>query len=557
MPFSSLNSRSFYLSADGEFVLLDAAPTSEKVDAKVLGQLFDLSPWSAWKTSDQALHDAAVGFKQAQSTGSSSVHIIARRLDGDAKVVVDRERMSAVAKVSAPWGGQAVTVKRLHQVLRLSGVCAGYDEEAIRQLLETAASAVPGSLHSATVARGRLPEHGQDSRFERLVPTLAERVLRPQSADDERAPVDLRELGAFFTVSVGDALMRCHPPTPGIPGFRVSGESLPAKDGLRLTLHPGEGTCISPVDESCLIASREGLPQDKGNGMTVDEVLVIHEVNARYGHVTFAGSLAIRGNVCDGMRVKAEGSICVAGVVESASLEAGVDVVVDKGIVGHPEKQKAGNSCRVSAGGKVVARFAQYASIEAGGDVLLASQLLHTEVRTPGCVLVADEKRRKGTLLGGRIMAGEQIVAVNMGGVADNTTRLAIMGNHAGREAQRELIHARLSVTNRLDMQLQEVEARLLKMKDMKQRQCLTNRMVEAQQRLQEEQSRLRETLNQLDQEEAQFLARARVVCCRQLYAGVHVHIDGKQKRIEKDYAQCQIRAHQGELVIDPLSRLP
>lgn len=557
MPYSSLNSRSFYLSADGEFVLLDAAPIPEKVDAKILGQLFDLSPWSAWKTSDSALRDAALAFKEAQNTGSASVHIIARRLDGDVKIVVDRERMSAVAKVSAPWGGQAVNETRLQQVLRLSGVCAGYDETAIREVTAAAAAGIPGSLHSATVARGRLPEHGEDSRFERLVPTLAERVLRPQSADDDHSPVDLRNLGAFFTVGVGDLLMRRHPPTPGIPGFRVNGETLPARAGKPLPLLAGEGASISPADEHCLIATREGLPQDKGHGMSVDEVLVINEVNARYGHVTFAGSLAIRGNVCDGMRVKAEGSICVAGVVESAVLEAGVDVVVDKGIVGHPEKQKLENSCRVSAGGKVVARFAQYASIQAGGDVLLASQLLHTEVITSGCVRVADEKRRKGTLLGGRIMAGEQIVAVNLGGVADNTTRLAIMGNHAGRDTEREMIHARLSVTTRLDMQLQEVEERLLRIKAQPDRQALMSRQAEARQRLQDEQQRLRQRLNELAQEEAKFLARARVVCCRQLYAGVQIHIEGMHKHIDKDYAQCQIHPHQGELVIAPLPRLP
>lgn len=40
--------------------------------------------------------------------------------------------------------------------------------------------------------------------------------------------------------------------------------------------------------------------------MTVDEVLTIQDVTAKFGHIDASGSIMIKGNVCDGMRVKAE-----------------------------------------------------------------------------------------------------------------------------------------------------------------------------------------------------------------------------------------------------------
>lgn len=45
--------------------------------------------------------------------------------------------------------------------------------------------------------------------------------------------------------------MRRHPATVGVPGFTVTGQDLPAKDGKDSPMSAGEGTFISPTIPTC------------------------------------------------------------------------------------------------------------------------------------------------------------------------------------------------------------------------------------------------------------------------------------------------------------------
>lgn len=557
MPTVTLHSEHFYLSSDGQFVLLDIVPLAEKIDAKQLGTLFAHSSWPTWQVSDKALQDAAAALNKAKEGDSHSVQIIARRINGEVKIVLNRDHMSAIANVTAPWGGEPVSVADIQQALSVAGVVHGINEEAIRLLVRQVATARAGALSSATVATGCLPQDGEDSRFERLVPTLAERVLQPRVTDAAHDIVDLRELGSFATVALGDALMRRHPPTSGVPGYKITGELLPAHDGSVLPFEAGEGAGVSPLDENCLIALRDGLPQQVGHGMMVDEILSIQDVDAKFGHVDFSGSISIRGNVCDGMRVRAGGTICVAGVVDSATIDAGMDVIVDKGIIGHSRQHVAGSSCQVRAGGKVVAKFAQYAAIHAGGDVHLTSQLLQTEVQTPSAVIVADEARRKGTLLGGQIKAGSYIMAVILGGAADNTTRLAIPGETERWQSERRALLEQQEVAQAIIRQLAEAGSKLLLMGDSDKRQALAARLLHTRDHQRAQLAEIAEALARIEQQEMAFLASAKVIVCRQLYAGVTVDINGFHLLVGEDHPQCQIHHHEGALAILPLESPP
>lgn len=557
MSMVTLSSEDFYLSSDGQFVLLDIVPLAEKIDAQQLGHLFAHTEWSTWQVSDKALQDAVTALNKANENDSHSVQIIARRINGEVKVVVNRDHMSATANVTAPWGGDPVTITDVQSALSVAGVVRGADEEAIRRLVRQASGARAGVLSSAIVAQGCLPEDGEDSRFERLVPTLAERVLQPRVTDAQHDIVDLRELGSFATVGLGDVLMRRHPPTLGTPGYKVTGEVLPAHDGTVLPFETGDGAGISPLDADCLIAMRDGLPQQVGHGMAVDQILAIKDVDAKFGHVDFSGSISIRGNVCDGMRVRAGGSIFVAGVVDSATIDAGMDVIVDKGIIGHPRQHGQGSSCQVRAGGKVVAKFAQYAAIHAGGDVHLTSQLLQTEVITPAAVIVADEGRRKGTLLGGHIEAGTFIMAVIMGGVADNSTRLVIPGDSARWQNERRALLEQQASAQAVIQQLAEAGSKLLLMADSSRRQELAARLLHTRDHQRQVIQAVVAALAQIEQQEAAFLASAKIFCCRQLYAGVTVDINGFHLLVAEDHPQCQIHHQEGILAILPLEAQP
>jgi len=129
--------------------------------------------------------------------------------------------------------------------------------------------------------------------------------------------------------------MRRHPPGSGIPGFKINGEVIAARPGKVLPFKPGKGAEIASADPDLLLASQEGLPSIMPQGMQVDDVMTIKQVDARHGHINFHGSVIITGNVCEGMKVKSGGSVTIGGAIESAIVEAALDVTVASGIIGH------------------------------------------------------------------------------------------------------------------------------------------------------------------------------------------------------------------------------
>ena len=81
----------------------------------------------------------------------------------------------------------------------------------------------------------------------------------------------------------------------------------------------GEGTFLSPDDPDLLLASRPGLPRQEKNGMKVDDVLSVKQVDIRHGHVIFEGALIVAGDVTPGMKIKTSGDVVIGGFVEGAT----------------------------------------------------------------------------------------------------------------------------------------------------------------------------------------------------------------------------------------------
>lgn len=552
----------FYLSSDRQFVLLAVEPVDQPVDARQLGALFAQSPFNKYQTSDKALKDAAealnkISAAQPGETNSHSVLIIARRLDGQVEIKLAKDEMSATAQLYSPFAGNPVSEGMLRAGLEKAGVTHGLLDAAIRDLVQKSAIGEPGCLTAGIVAAGELPQDGADSRFVRLVPTLSERVLKPQVTDEAHDVVDLRDLGAMATVAVDDVLMRRYPPEPGITGFTVTGTPLPAKDGCELPLIAGDGVRISPDDNNVLLAMREGLPLEIEQGMAVDEVLTIQDVTAKFGHIEFSGSILIKGNVCDGMRVKAGGCISVGGVVDSAHIEAGSDLVVDKGIIGHPVPKSAQYSCSVRAGGKVIAKFAQYANIVAEGDIVISSQLLHSHVTSAARVVVSDEGRRKGTLLGGQVCAGEQILAVVIGGPADNSTQLTIIGDFSELLERRKWLRGEIEHNIEVLHQLDDANSKVAQLPSSEKRNQLASKISATRGHLCRQLKSEEEELDAVNAARDAALARARVYCCRHLHPGVSIEMAGMRLVTQEEHQQCQVCHQDGELVVEPLLDIP
>lgn len=117
---------------------------------------------------------------------------IAQRHDARVTILVEKDRMKGIAQITADWGGKYLTLEQLQEAIAQSEIKQGVSEPLLMEAIQSAKEASPGSLLKLVVARGEPAVNGQDTRYERLVETPAERILKPQ--EREHGKVDLRIL---------------------------------------------------------------------------------------------------------------------------------------------------------------------------------------------------------------------------------------------------------------------------------------------------------------------------------------------------------------------------
>ena len=264
---------------------------------------------------------------------------IAERRDGSFSLEIAPDAMLVLVSLSPPCGGKAVTPDDVYAALGEAGVTFGVDSPAVELLCKS-------TLHQrVTVATGKAPENGQDTRFELLVADTRDRTPRI----DAHGLMDFRELGAIPMVEAEQPLMRRIPPTNGVSGHNVRGETLDPLPGRNETFAENLlGAYVSKDDPNLLLAVFNGQPVRCGNGVMIEQVLHVGDINVASGNISFNGTVHVDGEVLPGMKVHASGDIVVTALVDAGELEAGGDIHVGGGIIAH---------AKVRAGGSVEARF--------------------------------------------------------------------------------------------------------------------------------------------------------------------------------------------------------
>ena len=114
--------------------------------------------------------------------------------------------------------------------------------------------------------------------------------------------------------------------------------------------------------------------------------------------------MQVNGNVFTNFTVKAQGDIVVKGVVEGATLQAGGNIIIARGMNGMGK----GN---LTAGGNVVSKFLENATAQADGYIASES-ILHSRI-TAGTEVNVDGRR--GFITGGRVCASGSINVKTLG----------------------------------------------------------------------------------------------------------------------------------------------
>ncbi len=325
-------------------------------------------------------------FKQDQAREEVPVHSddSAFCIKNGAYVRISEDKMQAWIYLNPPADGMSFYSKEL--IIRF------LSENRVVKGLHTSNIAAIARKHvyerEILVAQGRPPVQGVDGWFEYFFDTSDKK--HPKERED--GTVDYSSMSELSNVNDGDVIARYHAAVKSEDGFDVTGKELKAKPSKELPVLKGRGF-NNDADKDTYVATMSGKISLVNGRIDIKNVHEIRgDVDLVTGKVEFFGDIHITGTVGAGVVIRASRNVTIDGVVESAFIYAGGDVVLTRGIQGNGKG-------RVVAKGNVSADFIEFAYIEAGGNIR-SNSYINANAFAEGEV-IADGK--KGVIIGGNV----------------------------------------------------------------------------------------------------------------------------------------------------------
>lgn len=487
-----------------------------------------------------------------QAEGAPLTYRIADMRPAELKFDISEDKMSAAAIITSAWGGPPVSANMLVKAAQEAGIVFGFSKEHIIKLVTHASKAEPGSKVKLVIARGRQVIHGLNSRFEALIPNMESRRNKPLVQSEEKA--DLRDFGIIPSIRAAEQLMRRHPPTAGVDGMTVTGNVLVAVPGQVIEWNQGEGSEFSAEDADLLLAARDGLPRVIENGATVDEVFTVKNVDLATGHIIFRGSVVINGDVTESMKVIAGGNIFVKGFVEGSLIEAGGDIRIGGAIIGHQiasaEKDTA-YSTELKAQGDIECNIAQYARLNANGNIYVKKQIMHCAVAA-GKVYAGPEDNPTGKIIGGYFYLDYGIYTGNLGAPSSSNIYIELNRLTDPIVEKQDVLRASVAAAKK---DMLEIREQLEKLKKIEGNAQIEERRQELQNEFDEHKTvalALIEDVKALEIQRKEKLEQALIVVRQQLFSAVEVHFDKDIIRSRREYGPSKILLVEGRASIEP-----
>ena len=290
---------------------------------------------------------------------------------------VEESEMAAWLYLAPPDKGQTYTKRDLENYLEAQGVVRGYHSSNLSAMIKKKVYD-----REILVAKGAEINPGVDGYFEYLF--APEEHSGPKVNED--GSVDYSSMSALQNVHKGDKVAIYHYAVQGENGYTVLGDEMkvsPARD-----LPPMRGKGITR-ENNIYYAQNDGKIEVKEGKIDIQNVHeIMGDVDAIIGKIEFFGDIIINGNVDGGVVIRAGRNIEVHGATGAATLYAGGDVMLTRGIQG---------GGKITAKGNVFAEFIENTTVEAGG-LVQANVILNARV-TAREKVVAIGKR--GAIIGG------------------------------------------------------------------------------------------------------------------------------------------------------------
>lgn len=352
--------------------------------------------------------------------------------DGRCIITIENQGERAVARFYPPsTKGRKMKREDILSDLELAGVVHGIQQDVIDQFLKN-----PVYCRNYIVAVATPPVQGHDAEIEYHFDLNT--TARPKLKED--GSVDFHQLGNIKPVEVGDKLATLTPADRGKPGTNVAGASLPPNKVAVKVLRFGRNITLS--EDKCELYS-----QVAGHVTLVDDMVMVSNVyevpanvDASTGDIEYNGTVNVTGNVNTGYVVKAENDIIVNGVVEGATLVAGGNIVLKRGMQGMSRGT-------LDAVGNITAKFIENSTVRCNGT-LMCDAVLHSDVEAKDKISILG---RKGLINGGHVRSYTNIAATQLGSMMGIQTIVEIMSDV-------ELVKTQLDLGERIKQSIETLE---------------------------------------------------------------------------------------------------
>lgn len=345
-------------------------------------------------------------------------------------VRVSEDNMTAWIFVAPPDRKQTYVRSEIETFLKAFGVVKGYHSSNISAIIKKKIYA-----REVVVALGKEITEGKDGYFDYLF--SPEEYGVPKIRKD--GTVDYTNVTALHNVRQGEKIAIYYCAEQGMDGYDVLGNEKKAKPARDLPPIRGKGIMR---ENNIYYAQTDGKIEVKDDKIDIQKV---HEINGNVdgiiGKVEFFGDVIVNGDVEAGVVIRAGRNVEIHGTSSGATIFAGGDVVLSRGIQG---------GGKISARGNVFADFIENTEVNVSGNVS-SNTLLNAYVSAKGKVILTG---KKGAIIGGYTHGVKGVEAVTAGNDVEIKTSI-----HAGYESE---TFERLVVVRKREEEVKEELAKLV-----------------------------------------------------------------------------------------------
>lgn len=327
-------------------------------------------------------------------------------MDAECKLYVSRDKMLAWFFLFPPLGEGSLPVENIGRLLRENGVITGVRTEVMLRIAQD-----KPYFRFVPIAVGTPPVQGKDG-------SVIERYARKREKEvmiDEKGLADYKYQNYVYQVLKGDVLCDIILPVQGQSGLRVDGSVVQPKPVKAAKVPMGVNTVVTE-DGLQLVATMDGHLEFTGQSFHVRPVLVVKgDVDYEVGNIQFTGDVHIQGDVRENFTVSATGSVTVDGLVEAATIEAGGDLTITRGVVGDNRAFLKSNGC-------VRVKYLENCVVYAGKTVY-ADCIMNSQIFSDVSIEVLSGR---GSVIGGALTAAEKIKAKMIGAQSGRRTELTL-----------------------------------------------------------------------------------------------------------------------------------